>query len=126
MTEGADPKLEAEVRRQLDCFRDGSVEFHGEKELASRLAVALRENRPLRVKLGMDPSAPDLHLGHTVVLDKLKVFQELGHTPIFWWAILPLASEIPLERRRRAQPLRRPRFVSMRKRTSPRWPRFST
>jgi tyrosyl-tRNA synthetase len=83
MTEGTDPKLEAEVRRQLDCFRDGSVEFHGEKELASRLAVALKENRPLRVKLGMDPSAPDLHLGHTVVLDKLKVFQELGHTPIF-------------------------------------------
>ena len=83
MTEGADPKLEAEVRRQMNCFRDGSVEFHGEKELASRLAVALREKRPLRVKLGMDPSAPDLHLGHTVVLDKLKVFQELGHTPIF-------------------------------------------
>ena len=83
MTEGADPKLEAEVRRQLDCFRDGSVEFHGEKDLASRLVVALRENRPLRVKLGMDPSAPDLHLGHTVVLDKLRVFQELGHTPIF-------------------------------------------
>jgi len=45
--------------------------------------VALREGRPLRVKLGMDPSAPDLHLGHTVVLAKLRRMQELGHTPIF-------------------------------------------
>lgn len=83
MAERGDLEIGAEVRRQLDRFREGSVEFFGEEELATRLASALREKRPLRIKLGMDPSAPDLHLGHTVVLDKLRLFQELGHTPIF-------------------------------------------
>ncbi len=52
-------------------------------ELEQRLATAQREGRPLRVKLGADPSAPDLHLGHTVVLTKLREFQDLGHTVIF-------------------------------------------
>jgi tyrosyl-tRNA synthetase len=78
-----DAGLEAEVERQLDIIREGSIEFYGEDELRGRLATALREDRPLRVKLGMDPSSPDLHLGHTVVLLKLRRFQELGHTPIF-------------------------------------------
>ena len=64
-------------------MQEGSVEFYGEDELRERLEQRLREGRPLRVKLGMDPSAPDLHLGHTVVLRKLRRFQELGHTPIF-------------------------------------------
>ena len=64
-------------------MREGAVEFYGEDELRERLEQRLREGRPLRVKLGMDPSAPDLHLGHTVVLRKLRRFQELGHTPIF-------------------------------------------
>ncbi|HME73336.1 MAG TPA: tyrosine--tRNA ligase [Myxococcota bacterium] len=54
-----------------------------ETELRARLAESIRSSRPLRVKLGMDPSAPDLHLGHTVVLEKLRNFQELGHLPIF-------------------------------------------
>ncbi|TMA26106.1 MAG: tyrosine--tRNA ligase, partial [Deltaproteobacteria bacterium] len=72
-----------EVARQLEVIRDNAVEFFGEEELRSKLAQGLREGRPLRVKLGMDPSAPDLHLGHTVVLSKLRRFQELGHTPIF-------------------------------------------
>jgi tyrosyl-tRNA synthetase len=72
-----------EAARQLDVMRDGAVAFHGEEELRLRLIVALKEQRPLRVKLGMDPSAPDLHIGHTVVLNKLKRIQELGHTPIF-------------------------------------------
>jgi tyrosyl-tRNA synthetase len=72
-----------EVARQVAVIRDGAVEFFGEDELRSRLAQCLRDGRPLRVKLGMDPSAPDLHLGHTVVLSKLRRFQELGHTPIF-------------------------------------------
>ena len=60
--------VKREVERQLDVMRDGSVDFFGEKELRERLGAALAESRPLRVKLGMDPSAPDLHLGHTVVL----------------------------------------------------------
>ena len=60
--------LEREVERQLDVMRDAAVDFLGEEELRERLAQALRAKRPLRVKLGMDPSTPDLHLGHTVVL----------------------------------------------------------
>ena len=73
----------AEVERQLEEMRSGAVDFFGEEELRTTLAEALKRKRPLRVKLGMDPSAPDLHLGHTVVLQKLRRFQELGHTPIF-------------------------------------------
>jgi tyrosyl-tRNA synthetase len=75
--------IESEVGRQLAVMREGAVEFYGESELRERLEQRLRAGRPLRVKLGMDPSAPDLHLGHTVVLRKLRRFQELGHTPIF-------------------------------------------
>ena len=73
----------SEVERQLERIRAGSLEFVGEEELRPRLADAIENDRPLRVKLGMDPSAPDLHIGHTISLEKLKVFQELGHTPIF-------------------------------------------
>lgn len=76
-------ELEREVERQVERVKFGSVDFIGEAELRVRLAEALGGGRPLRVKLGMDPSAPDLHLGHTVALEKLRVFQELGHTPIF-------------------------------------------
>jgi tyrosyl-tRNA synthetase len=72
-----------EIERQLDVMADGADQFVGREELGTRLEAALREERPLRVKLGMDPSAPDLHLGHTVVLGKLRRFQELGHVPIF-------------------------------------------
>ncbi len=75
--------LRREVERQLEIARRGSVDFYGEEELRERLGGALEEGRPLRIKLGMDPSSPDLHLGHTIVLNKLKLFQELGHTPIF-------------------------------------------
>jgi len=82
-TDSASPELEARVEEQLAAMREGSVDFYGEAELRPRLAAALREGRPLRVKLGMDPSSPDLHLGHTVVLMKLRCFQDLGHTPIF-------------------------------------------
>jgi tyrosyl-tRNA synthetase len=79
----SEQSLAREAARQLDVMRDGAVAFHGEEELRLRLIDALKEQRPLRVKLGMDPSAPDLHIGHTVVLNKLKRIQELGHTPIF-------------------------------------------
>ena len=67
--------VEREVHRQLGVMRSGAVELYGEDELRTRLAEALGEKRPLRVKLGMDPSAPDLHLGHTVVLQKLERIQ---------------------------------------------------
>jgi tyrosyl-tRNA synthetase len=75
--------LRKEVEHQLDAIRAGAETFVGEEELAERLTEALREDRPLRVKLGLDPSAPDIHVGHTVVLTKLRRFQELGHTAIF-------------------------------------------
>jgi tyrosyl-tRNA synthetase len=81
--EMTDAKIQKEVDRQLAIMREGSVDFHGEAELARRLATRLKEGRPLRVKLGADPSSPDLHLGHSVVLMKLRRFLELGHTPIF-------------------------------------------
>jgi len=75
--------VRAEARRQIEIVQQGTVDFYGQQELLTRIEGALLEKRPLRVKLGMDPSSPDLHLGHTVVLEKLKRFQELGHTPIF-------------------------------------------
>lgn len=78
-----DAQTQREVDRQLERIRTGADQILGEEELRPRLAAALREKRPLRVKLGCDPSAPDLHLGHTVVLEGLRTFQELGHTPIF-------------------------------------------
>jgi tyrosyl-tRNA synthetase len=67
----------------LERLRRGAVDIVPEAELAAKLEATEREGRPLRVKLGADPSAPDLHLGHTVVLSKLRDFQDLGHTVIF-------------------------------------------
>jgi len=75
--------VEREVERQIGVMRTGAVDFYGEEELRPRLALAIREGKPLRVKLGFDPTAPDIHLGHTVVLSKLRRFQELGHQAIF-------------------------------------------
>lgn len=72
-----------DVEKQMDVIRRGAVDLVNEEELRSKLARSLREGKPLRVKLGLDPTAPDLHLGHTVVLQKLKQFQELGHIAIF-------------------------------------------
>jgi tyrosyl-tRNA synthetase len=71
------------VAADIAQLRQGVVDVVPEHELAAKLDLAAREQRPLRVKLGADPSAPDLHLGHTVVLEKLRQFQELGHTVIF-------------------------------------------
>ncbi len=70
-------------RTQLEQLSHGVVDLISESELLARLESVARERRPLRVKLGADPSAPDLHLGHTVVLSKLREFQDLGHTVIF-------------------------------------------
>jgi tyrosyl-tRNA synthetase len=76
-------RVTAEVEHQLEVIGQGAESFVGEEELRPRLAEAIEKGRPLRVKLGLDPSAPDLHLGHTIVLEKLRRFQELGHTVIF-------------------------------------------
>src|SRR5437773_8764695 len=73
----------APVDEQLTYLKKGAAEIIRESELRSKLEKSRATGRPLRVKLGMDPTAPDLHLGHTVVLRKLKHFQDLGHTAIF-------------------------------------------
>lgn len=67
------------IEEQLAIIRSGAVEILPEGELEKKLARAIAENRPLRVKQGFDPTAPDIHLGHTVGLRKLKQFQDLGH-----------------------------------------------
>src|SRR5579863_3796291 len=73
----------APVDEQLAYIKKGSAEIIRENELRSKLEKSRATGKPLRVKLGMDPTAPDLHLGHTVVLRKLKHFQDLGHVAIF-------------------------------------------
>ncbi len=71
------------IDEQLEFLRKGTVEIIREGDLRAKLEKSAREGVPLRVKLGADPTAPDIHLGHTVVIRKLRHFQELGHTVIF-------------------------------------------
>src|SRR5215475_4480528 len=73
----------APVDEQIAYIKKGAAEIIRESELRAKLEKSRTTGKPLRVKLGMDPTAPDLHLGHTVVLRKLKHFQDLGHTVIF-------------------------------------------
>ncbi len=69
-------------RRLIDDLMIGAVEVLPEGALEAKLDLAARESRPLRVKLGVDPTAPDIHLGHTVVLNKLRQFQDAGHIAV--------------------------------------------
>jgi tyrosyl-tRNA synthetase len=71
------------VDEQLSYIKKGLAELIREEELRERLEAYTKEDRPLVVKAGFDPTAPDLHLGHTVLLRKMKHFQDLGHTVIF-------------------------------------------
>ena len=71
------------VEEQLAYVKKGVAEIIPEAELKAKLEASLKTGKPLRVYLGVDPTAPDLHLGHTVVLRKLKHFQDLGHTAVF-------------------------------------------
>jgi tyrosyl-tRNA synthetase len=71
------------VEEQLAYLKKGAAEIIRESELRERLEQSAKSGRPLRVKAGFDPTAPDLHLGHTVLIRKLKHFQDLGHTVIF-------------------------------------------
>lgn len=77
-----DLDLKPEVERQMSVIRRGTVEIIPEEELYSKLERSIRTGCPLKIKLGLDPTAPDIHLGHTVVLQKLRQFQELGHQVI--------------------------------------------
>jgi tyrosyl-tRNA synthetase len=74
---------DSDIQRQIEYLRKGTVEIIREEELQQKLLDSARTKRPLRIKAGFDPTAPDLHLGHTVLLRKLKHFQDLGHTVIF-------------------------------------------
>jgi tyrosyl-tRNA synthetase len=71
------------VEEQLAYLKKGVAEIVPEAELRAKLEKSLKTSKPLRVYLGVDPTAPDIHLGHTVVLRKLKHFQDMGHTAIF-------------------------------------------
>lgn len=71
------------VEEQFEYLRKGFEEIIREDELKERLAESIRDNRPLCVKVGFDPTAPDLHLGHTVLLRKMKHFEDMGHRVIF-------------------------------------------
>jgi tyrosyl-tRNA synthetase len=71
------------VEEQLAYLKKGVAEIIREEDLKAKLEQSLNTGKPLRVYLGVDPTAPDIHLGHTVVLRKLKHFQDLGHTAIF-------------------------------------------
>ncbi|HLC16287.1 MAG TPA: tyrosine--tRNA ligase [Thermodesulfovibrionia bacterium] len=68
---------------QMERLKRGAVEIISKEELLRKLETAYKEKRPLRVKTGFDPTAPDIHIGHTVLLEKMRQFQELGHDAIF-------------------------------------------
>lgn len=72
----------APVNEQMDLIRKGTVDIIPEDELVKKLERSIKENKPLNIKLGCDPSRPDLHIGHAVVLNKLRDFQNLGHIAI--------------------------------------------
>src|SRR5271157_5580953 len=71
------------VEDQLDLLQKGAAEIIRLSDLRERLEASRLSGKPLHVKAGFDPTAPDLHLGHTVLIRKLKHFQDLGHTVIF-------------------------------------------
>ncbi|MFN8007135.1 MAG: tyrosine--tRNA ligase, partial [Terriglobia bacterium] len=71
------------IAEQLNYLAKGAVEVIRMEELKGKLETSAKTGKPLRVKAGFDPTAPDLHLGHTVLIRKLKHFQDLGHTVIF-------------------------------------------
>lgn len=71
------------IDEQIEYLRKGAVDLISEQELRRKLQKSAETKIPLRVKLGADPTAPDIHLGHTVVIRKLRAFQDLGHTAVF-------------------------------------------
>lgn len=71
------------IKKQLEYLIRGSVEVISEKELRKKLEKSMSSGQPLKVKAGYDPTAPDIHLGHTLLMQKMKHFQELGHEVIF-------------------------------------------
>ena len=72
-----------DIEHQLEIFKRGADELLVEAEVAAKLKRSLSTHEPLRIKLGLDPTAPDIHIGHTVVLNKMRQMQDLGHQVIF-------------------------------------------
>lgn len=72
-----------DINKQLDIIKRGAVDIISEPELRKKLEISIGKNIPLKIKAGFDPTAPDLHLGHIVLLRKLRQFQDLGHKVIF-------------------------------------------
>jgi len=72
-----------DINKQLEIIKRGAVEIISEAELRQKLEQSAKEERPLVVKAGFDPTAPDIHLGHTVLLRKMRQFQDLGHKVVF-------------------------------------------
>ncbi|MHC4482418.1 MAG: tyrosine--tRNA ligase [Planctomycetota bacterium] len=70
------------IAEQIKVLKRGTIEIFTEEELAEKLAKAAKTSRQLRIKLGLDPTSPDIHLGHTVVLRKMRQFQDLGHKAV--------------------------------------------
>ena len=75
--------MEKDIEKSIELINRGAVEIISPEELKKKLEKSIAENRPLRIKAGFDPTAPDLHLGHTVLIQKMRHFQELGHHVIF-------------------------------------------
>jgi tyrosyl-tRNA synthetase len=72
-----------DINQQIEIIKRGAAEIISEEELRKKLEQSIKSGRPLKIKAGFDPTAPDLHLGHTVLLRKLRQFQELGHEVYF-------------------------------------------
>jgi tyrosyl-tRNA synthetase len=70
------------IAEQIKLLKRGTVEIFTEAELAQKLTEAAKNKKQLRIKLGLDPTSPDIHLGHTVVLRKMRQFQDLGHKAV--------------------------------------------
>ena len=81
--EALSSEQQARLDEQAEVLCSGVVDVHTEADFRKKLASSIRTGKPLRVKLGCDPTAPDLHLGHSVVLMKLRQFQDMGHTAVF-------------------------------------------
>ncbi|MGE3173631.1 MAG: tyrosine--tRNA ligase [Planctomycetota bacterium] len=97
----------APAQEQLAALRRGAVDLVDEADLLERLEHSRRSGTPLRVKLGIDPSSPDIHLGHTVVLRKLAEFQRLGHTAVVLWGTATAMVGDPTGRNKTRPPLDR-------------------
>ncbi len=83
MNDKIDPALEQEIDRQIAIIADGTLEVITEDNLRAKLRRSIESDEPLVAKLGADPTAPDIHLGHSVVLQKMRDLQNLGHTVVF-------------------------------------------